>query len=233
MFANCQLSKYLSIYLPVCLIYRSTYLTSNSHMCIFSYIYIYICFDSFCCLTLGPPRTSSQVTLRRSQSLVAGGRRPAQRRLAPVGASSQSVLPSSEQSGGAMNTTFARPWTKFICHLKEACQPSGWETKYECIFFANWSNYVLVIAVLEWNPILPNTWEWCGILAYLIACGKPAGHSHVVHYRSLRRSRRPWPGPKQGQCVCLCVCVKAFVCKSFCVSKVLWVKASVFKSVSV
>ena len=59
----------------------------------------------------------------------------------------------------------------------------------------------------------------------LIGCGKPAGHSRVVNYMSLRRSRRPWPGPKQGQCVC-----KAFVCKGFCVSKVLGVKASMCKS---
>ena len=44
-------------------------------------------------------------------------------------------------------------------------------------------------------------------LACLIACSKPAGHSHRVHYMSLRRSRRPWPRPNQGQCVCKSFCV--------------------------
>ena len=49
--------------------------------------------------------------------------------------------------------------------------------------------------------------RFVGISNYLIACGKPAGHSHLVHrdiLMSLRRIRRPWPGQKQGQCVCVC-----------------------------
>ena len=179
-------------------------------MCIFSYIYIYICFDSFCCLTLGPPRTSSQVTLRRSQSLVAGGPQASPTTAGTSGCIFSIGATIKRASGGAMNTTFARPWTKFICHLKEACQPSGWETNMS-VFFCKLIKLCFGNCCTGMDPILPNTWEWCGILAYLIACGKPAGHSHVVHYRSLRRSRRPWPGPKQGQCVCLCVC------KSFCV----------------
>ena len=56
---------------------------------------------------------------------------------------------------------------------------------------------------------------------YLPAASPPAKAIWCIEtfYMSLRRSRRPWPGQKQGQCVCVKehLCVKAAVCKGFCV----------------